>query len=549
MGFGFFVRWQGSEPGVRYMRILVVDDEPRHLRGMVSLIRQLRPNAQVTAAKDGAAALEQIRLECPDAVLTDIRMPRMDGLAFLQQLKEEGIFTKVIMVSAYNLFEYAQTAVRHGAYDYLLKPVEVESVKHLLDRIELQLNGESNQRRETETLKHRLVRASSAYRSRLYLSWLNGSLTPSEQEEMDSASWLRGGGLIIYSELEYGKAEEEQSSGVFFAQCLEQSWSKLGEAMTVLQNGFQDRSLHAVTVVRTSPLTPDGEQRIRSIALTLSKELSPAGRLTHGIGPYYESLSIGGPQAYRAARKANEQNFFECWNGLIFYNELRSPRRPIPIDTDKLVQALLSNEVGQAVEQCKAAFEQLSDSGYAEPALVKEQASLLLMKVKSKLHDMGDRQAGGLHTQAAAALVQKCGTYSELMDQLEVSLIEVHNAFKKAQQAKNEIIVANCMRWIEENMKEDLTLERAAAHFYFNPSYFSTFIKNKTGRTFSEHVTAVRMGRAKALLAENRLKIYDISAECGYQDTKYFCRVFKKYYGISPEAYRHTLLPERTRKE
>lgn len=260
------------------MKILIVDDEPRHLRGMMSLIRELRPEAEVTTAKDGIAALEQARLDCPEAILTDIRMPRMDGLAFLEKLKEERIFTKVVMVSAYNLFEYAQKAIRYGAYDYLLKPVEVENVERLLGRIEQQLSIDSLQRREADQLF---------------------------------------------------------------------------------------------------------------------------------------------------------------------------------------------------------------------------------------MHDQ---------------------------------------PLKQAQQDKNEIIVANCLQWIEEHMKEDLTLERAAAHFFFNPSYFSTFMKSKTGRTFSEHVTALRMGRAKQLLEENKLKIYEISAECGYQDTKYFCRVFKKYYGMSPEAYKHTSLPERKGK-
>ncbi|GAE09813.1 AraC family transcriptional regulator [Paenibacillus sp. JCM 10914] len=188
------------------------------------------------------------------------------------------------------------------------------------------------------------------------------------------------------------------------------------------------------------------------------------------------------------------------------------------------------------MKQCQAAFKQLSDAGQAKPALIKEQASLLLMKIKSRIQDFGDRRVGGLLTQTAAVLVQNCGSYQELMELLEVSLQEVHNALTQAQQDKNENIVANCLSWIQEHAKEDLTLERAATHFFFNPSYFSTYIKNKTGRTFSEHVTAVRMRRAKELLAENRLRIYEISAECGYQDTKYFCRVFKKHHGISPEA-------------
>lgn len=532
--------------GVKRLKILIVDDEPRHLRGMVSLIQQLRPDAEVVAAKDGIAALEQARQDCPQVILTDIRMPRMDGLTFLEKLKEERIFTKVVMVSAYNLFEYAQKAIRHGAYDYLLKPVEVENVERLLDRIELQLSIESLRRREAEELKQRLTLASSAYRSRLYLSWLSGSLTSSEQGEIDEIDWLRGGGLMIYSELKTAGADEENISELAYLQCLEQGWSKLGKVLTIPQSGFQDQTLRAVTIVRTLPLAPSLEALIRSIGLSLSAKLSRNGQLTHGVSSYCESIANGGPQAYRAAREANEHNFFACWDGLFLYDQSQQASyQPIPVDSERLFEDLLDNESETAIDRCRAAFERLSNGGHAQPAWIKEQASLLLVKLKSRIHELVDRKVSRQLTQTASALVQGCGSYEELMDRLEASLREVHHALRQAQQDKNEIIVANCLRWIEEHMKEELTLERAAAHFFFNPSYFSTFIKSKTGRTFSEHVTAIRMGRAKELLAENKLRIYEISAECGYQDTKYFCRVFKKHHGLSPEAYKHTSLPER----
>ncbi len=637
---------------------------------MVNLIRQLRPEAELTAAKDGVAALEQVRRDCPEAILTDIRMPHMDGLAFLGKLKEEGIFSKVIIVSAYNMFEYAQTAIRHGAYDYLLKPVEIESVERLLDRIELQLRLESNQRREAEALKQQLTLASSAYRSRLYLSWLNESLTPSEQREMEKEEWLKGGGLLIYSELRGvgaaggimgTEAEEENISETVYLQMpehaheqaqtqgleqsleqvLEQGWSKLGKALTltISQNGLQKRGIHAVTLVHTSqpifsvspPYTPAAEKLLRSIADSISAELAMAGnllthglamtgRLTHGVSPYCELLIKGGPQAYRAAREANEHNFFSNWNGLFLYGQQRlesscypavpsyqsassyqpasghstsrhpappvqpaSPRFPAPsssqapedsgklsIDLESLFEALLDNgdrgvskveiegsarpkasadAADLAIIQCRSAFDRLSNSGYASPVLLKEQASLLLMKLQSRIRELVDRRLDSRLTQSAAALVQECHTYDELMALLEQSLREIHQALKQIQQDKSEVVVASCLRWIEEHMKEDLTLERAADHFFFNASYFSTFMKNKTGRTFSEHVTAIRMKRAKELLAENKLKIYEISAECGYQDTKYFCRVFKKHYGLSPQAYKHASLPERRSME
>lgn len=181
------------------MRILIVDDEPRHLRGMVNLIGRLRPEDQVVAVKDGLSAMEMVRAHRPEAILTDIRMPGMDGLEFLERLKLEAIRTRVVMVSAYNLFEYAQKAVHYGAYDYLLKPVEIDQVADVLSRIDLLLTAEQRQRREEEEMQHRLKLASSAYLNRLMLSWLNGSASLAELNELDGYDGLRESGVAVYS--------------------------------------------------------------------------------------------------------------------------------------------------------------------------------------------------------------------------------------------------------------------------------------------------------------------------------------------------------------
>jgi two-component system response regulator YesN len=516
---------------------------------MVNLIRQLRPDAHVTATKDGASALELVRSDRPEAVLTDIRMPNMDGLTFLQQLKEEGIKTKVVMVSAYNLFEYAQTAVRHGAYDYLLKPVEVEKIDDVLSRIEHQLVMESMQHVEAEELKHRLELAASAYRNRLILNWLNGSASDQEYEELDTYDWLQGSGFVIFSELRIRQDRYDQLDNAACLRSLEQGWEPLGEAITIPLNTYRQDDFQAITLIRISSITAEIKAGFRSIASALAAEWVMNGQLTHGIGPVCNSLLKEGPLAFRAAQTVNRYHFHDCWKGILFHEELKPSHNPMVVDTEKLYEALQGNDPNIAIEMCRAAFEQLSGGGHTDPSLLKEHASFTLMKVKSRIRNIVDRQVGSLLTDTAMTRIQACRSYEELMLLLELRLREIHDALRQIQLDKSEIIMTKCLDWIQERLKEDLTLERAAEQFFFNPSYFSTLIKSRTGMTFSEHVTAARMKRAKELLAENKLRIYEISTECGYQDTKYFCRVFKKQHGISPESYKHTSLPERKHEE
>ncbi|MEK4510075.1 response regulator [Paenibacillus anaericanus] len=531
------------------MKVLVVDDEPRHLRGMLRLINHLRPDAQVIVTKDGIDALELVRSDRPDVVFTDIRMPNMDGLTFLQQLKKEGLHTKVVMVSAYNLFEYAQTAVRHGAYDYLLKPVEAEKIEDVLRRIEQELVTESMQNLEAEELKQRLDLTSSAYSNRLLLTWLNGSSTTLERNELKSYDWLQGGGVVIFSELRIRRDSNENYDNAYFLRSLEQGWSAIGESITIPLNVLQEDGFQAVTIIRTPPLTPGHRHHIRIIVSALSSEWANVGQLTHGIGPECKFLLEEASQAYRVAQTVNKYNFHDCWKGILFQDELRPSHKLLTLDTERLFEALQGNDADIAIEMCRVAFEQLSDGGHTNPLLMKENASLILMKVKSRIRDIVDKKVGSLLTNTAMMHIQACGSNTELLALLEVSLQKVHAALKQAKLDKTEIIVTSCLSWIHERLKEDLTLERAAEHFFFNPSYFSTLIKSRTGKTFSDHVTEARMRQAKVLLAANKLRIYEISAECGYQDTKYFCRVFKKHNGMSPEAYRHTSLPQRSSEE
>ncbi|MEK3879860.1 response regulator transcription factor [Paenibacillus sp. FSL M7-0420] len=524
------------------MRILIVDDEPRHLRGMVNLIGRLRPEDQVVAVKDGLSAMEMVKAHRPEAILTDIRMPGMDGLEFLERLKHEGFQTRVVMVSAYNLFEYAQKAVHYGAYDYLLKPVEIGQVADVLSRIDLLLTAEQRQRREEEELQHRLKLASSAYLNRLMLSWLNGSASLAELAELDGYDWLRESGVAVYSELNScGDSGERQDSGVFI-RALEQAWSRWGEAITIPLSGMtEDGPLAAVTLITLEAITGDKREEARSIAHSLAADWTHTGELTHGIGPECRSLREEAPRSYLAARTANSYNFYDFRQGLLFSDEIRFSSREAVPDWSKVYEALKMDDAAFVLEACGEALCQLADGGHASPMLLKEQASLMLLQIRSEHQDILDKRAQQKLTGTAAMLIRSCRSYPELVDHLENALREVHLALACFRQDKGEVVTAECLGWIQEHTRENITLERAAEHFHFNPSYFSTLIKNRTGKTFSEHVTAARMKRAKVLLAGEPLRIYEISLECGFQDTKYFCRVFKKYYGMSPKAYKHAL--------
>lgn len=524
------------------MKILIVDDEPRHLRGMAKLVSAMRPKAEILVAKDGAAAIAIIQQDQPQIVLTDIQMPNMDGLTLLKWLEDKEHRPKVVMVSAYNLFEYAQTALRHGAYDYLLKPIDIDKVEDILARLDAQLAAESMQSEASEKLQHRLKLTSSAYRNNLLLSWLSGNLSAAEQVELEALDIVQGSGTVIFSELTIRLEEDKSLYTPALLQQLEHLGSCYGQASTFPINTLREDVFQAITIVRTPSPFQLSRDKIRLAFSELNKEWLPYGRLVHGMGTSCLSLVEQLPHSYRTAQTACEYNFHDCWQGVLFHDELYHSSKSFHLDGERLFEALQDNDPMAAIMLCRSTFQELAGEGHTEPQLIKECASLTLMKLKSRTRDVVERNFGSVLTNTVVTEIPACDSYGELLALLESQIRDLHQALRNMKQGKNEIIMEQCLSWIQENYMEDLTLEMAAEQFAFNPSYFSTLIKSRTGKSFSDHITEARMRRAKQLLRDGHLKIYDIAAQCGYRDTKYFCRVFKKQNGLSPEAYKHKSL-------
>jgi Response regulator containing CheY-like receiver domain and AraC-type DNA-binding domain len=535
------------------MNILIVDDEPRHLRGMAGMIQSMRPEAKVTTAKDGEAALALVRKDRPDVVLSDIQMPNLDGLAFLQRLQEEELRTKVVMVSAYNLFEYAQTAIRHGAYDYLLKPVDMDKVEVLLQRLDQQLAEEERERDESAEMKQKLELAASAYRSRMLHQWLSGELPPGVGSELEEWPLLHQVNALVLTEIREYALDSQPLRVPEIAEELKQQLSAIGEVCAFQLQTVRQQGIRLVTVLKLEDSLAFRKDELRSILMKLTQVWGCCRTVSHGVAiksgfeqiPDSDQSQI--PLMYRQAEEALEYAFYEEWKSVVFFDhgaDAGTTNAVFQLDGERLFEALQEPSFARAETMCRDAFTQLASQGRTEPKLMKNYAAITLMKLKSRTSGIIDRQVGSALAEAASSVIPACTSSGKLMELMLSSLAEVHKSLTERKQGSGELAVEQCLGWIQARFAEDLTLEMAAEQFHFNPSYFSTLMKSRTGRSFSDHLTEARMRAAKELLAGGQLKIYEIAERCGYRDTKYFTRIFKRQVGLSPEAYKHTLRPQ-----
>ncbi|MBB3111744.1 two-component system response regulator YesN [Paenibacillus phyllosphaerae] len=514
------------------MKVLLVDDEARHLRGMTGMMRAIRPDYEVFVSKNGMDALELVRSERPEIVITDIRMPMMDGLTFMAKLSELKLRPKVIFLTAYNLFEYAQSALRNGAFDYLLKPVDLDAVDEVLKRIEEQLDNESAQRNGTKdsTALLHLLRGQHSYRP---------------EQIRDLPVFMYEPGVVMKSHVEDLTGGLQPTKPEELCRDLESVFSGIGEAHVYLETGDQEKEVKLVTVLCAKAADVDrAAVRVRLTELA-NRPAYRGMKLVHGIGTLSSSLLAEGRNSYRTANLAILNTFYDKWNGIIFADErVESTADTTEFDVTALFEAARDYQAERGLTLIRQWFDRLSGEGWTDPIMIKEQASLLMMKLKSRSYAFVKKETAERMSEAAASDIPNSDSYFAVLALVEARYLELAQSLQQMKRGRGEYVAESCVQLIRERFMEDLMLENIAEQFYFNPSYFSSMFKNHTGMTFSEFLTDTRIKHAKELLAdaENALKIYDVAERCGYRDTKYFSRVFKSHVGVSPEAYRGGML-------
>ncbi|MBW7458847.1 response regulator, partial [Paenibacillus sepulcri] len=184
--------------------ILLVDDEPMHLAGLSNMFHKLRPHYAVYTARNGKEALSFCTEESFQIIITDIQMPMMDGLEFIGSLGDDNNPRKVIFLSGYGNFDYAQKAIGLGSFDYLLKPLDVDQFTHVLEKAERSIETEVRLLEEKRQMEQKLQRVFPVYHQRILNGWLKGEAdTPAKQTEVEDILGFGGAGRLLLTDIAY----------------------------------------------------------------------------------------------------------------------------------------------------------------------------------------------------------------------------------------------------------------------------------------------------------------------------------------------------------
>lgn len=527
--------------------VLVADDEPRHRRGIADMIRELRPEYRIFMVKDGLEALNIIEDNRIDIILTDIRMPNMDGLTFIEHMAARRDRVKIVILSVYGNFDYARQALKLGAFDYLLKPLGFKDISEILDKLDEALEKDRLSRQDGAALRQKLSSAAPVYEQHLLSRWMRSSLSDEEFQGVCNLFPSLQGGFVMLAKFRKREVTENYSLEDFeelkisFKSWMREIYQTPGTLISFNLEG-EDPVIGSIVTASESLewLMNRDRERFKQFIQQVKVEFGLT--LSLGVGNWVNDLYRGAPRSFEEARKALEYMFYEGTGKLVCYSEIAyNPDKPslqrVTAETG-IAEALAKLDREKAAHSLHALIQRLTEGDYPAPAHLKDCVLYALV------HEVKG-------SEAILRLEESSNFISEMEFQIpacesleEVELRAVHylhrmiESIERRRDNKSARIINLCRTYLEEHYMEDLSLEFVAKQFFFSPAYFSSFFKQHTSMTFTEYLLRLRMNKAKELLQDGERKISGIALCVGFRDAGYFTRVFRRETGLSPEEFR-----------
>lgn len=501
------------------MKILIADDQPSVHQFLEKALRwDFYGITELLHAYNGREALEQIQGAGPELMILDIKMPLLNGLELLQQLKGRSQQPKIIILSAYNEFEYAREAMKYGVKNYILKPIDPE----ILGSAVAELIGEKQEelilRAEhclAEILRHPRPPEPSA------LQALEEAFAALHIDKYLSALVTRRHSLP-------GSAAPGQR-----------------DAATVGYPNLMSVAVDSEVLYLLIPIP--ASQPEAAICQTFVKMIQSWNRQTNPEQNYVIAFSESGAAArdlhktYLQAEKAVQMRFYQEDTSFFHYNvhfrQLPSERS----ETAKknLLDALRMNfPAPKIMEYLKELFQSYRAEKLL-PEMVRQSCQEILLVMKACDAAPGCNQPGKDEPEEDSNAVFRI---NQRMDDLEAAMLKAIRAARPQAVKPEQGIVREIKKYTETNYRDELSLDTIAKKFFISKFQLCRLFKKETGINYWDFVTRVRMEKALLLLANTELKSYEIAFMVGYDDICHFSTLFKKFYGKSPKQYRKEIL-------
>lgn len=468
-------------------KVLVVEDEKLIRQGIAAMIKRSGiPVEEVIECNNGLSAMDVLSKEQIDVVFTDIRMPKMNGIELVQAMQELDNPPLAVAISGYDDFSYAVEMMRHGVREYILKPVERDKLKSILEKLDNEINHRIEDKEKLDALDNQLLK---------YM------LRDKDSKEEDT---------------------------LLLAQTLNR---EVGNEYVVVVANADTSALSGITL--------RGVQGGNVYIVAPDEISSVAGFKYIGISDVYSNVTD--------LKRAYTQAFIR--RGEAFLQNMNVVDYDLPAIPSELLKTAAKlteeNSISARVQLMGVDRPKELKKEWDSFFIAATRGQIPPKEFIAAINQFVGELCATYKVTVADTLVNPLATdcLSNYREGFMSFVLDMQSKLSSAEDVDQTTAKINeAIAYINENYAKDLNMAVVSNHISMNYSLFSAEFKNITGTNFVTYVKELRMGEAKKLLSETDMKVNEISVKVGYDNEKHFMKSFKAYVGVSPSEYRKNAL-------
>jgi two-component system, response regulator YesN len=531
-------------------KIVIVDDEPFIREGLESFPWRELGCMVIATAEDGDEGLELINRQLPDIIITDVRMPGMDGLEFSSLVKNKYPDIEIIVLTGYDDFSYAQSAVKIGVKDFLLKPTNFSELSATVKKLTTAIADRRVKQEEVNTIRKHMQKAFPLVKNKLISDLMHGYIyIPTIIKEWLDSFNINIEKYVIFS-IQVDNSEGAQWN-INNEDRLLYDFAIMNISEEIIRNYGKD-PIFALEKNIMSALIPfsytDSSANCLSSCVTICRDIQKAINSTL---PFTASIGIGDVsskiiemnRAFVQSTEALNNRFFIGNSSLILYNDLPSRKGENYIFSEFDKVNIYNSLRAGSIENINGCLDKMKQeiSNYQGNNISYIKSGLLEVILNS-IRTISESNIGFsekvFENMDVIKSIHCCMTLDELFEECKKLFVNIVQMLSNIGNEFQRSLISKIMKFMEENFHDDLSLDILAERYHLSTGYLSRLIKKETGRTFMEILTDIRISKAKSLLDKGIYKVNEIADMVGYKDMSYFIQVFKKQTGVTPNSYK-----------
>lgn len=535
------------------IKVFLVEDEMVIRRGIKNSIDWEKEGYIFCGeASDGELAYPMIIKEKPDILITDIRMPFMDGLELCKLVKKELPNIKILILSGYDEFDYAKEAIRLGVTEYLLKPISSGKLLEALNWVSESIRREKEDKDLVRKYMEEMRENTEHEKQKFFEQMIAGNLSMADALETGKKYEMNlSAGMYNLLLFRFTLGEENRKSGELLGEA-EYAIEKLTERLEYVFE-FQ-RGVEGWAFL----LMADNEEQMSERVKELSKDLEEIMKNYSTIA-YFGG--IGQPvarlreleESFREAERALAARFTMELNRIISVEDIRMAQNVDTLDdieitsfgeiekTRTMLEKFLNNGAEDEIDEFVDVYINELPEENLKSVLMRQyiimDAYIVMMSFCEKIEGIeGEMQAQSEELKNSMKTIQTLEEIKNYIRMLLKKIIGVRDTISGRRYSDIIEIAKDQIR--KTYMSDEISMNTIAAEVGMSPSYFSSIFSKEMGKTFVEYLTEIRMDRAKELLMCSSMKTSEIGYEVGYKDPHYFSYIFKKTQNCTPKEFR-----------